>query len=203
MTHARGYQARALVGAACFALGALVAGIAAPVRAADRAVIAVADFYSPGAPPIVQITDPERYAADVSAGALVRAGGDALTVLPRSEVRAAEASLGWHTRDGLNFSRLGALAQALHADRVLVGWINRATVYRQDFALFAADAAVNTQVFDTRQGRIIWQRESFGSGLAGLPDFALQIALERAAARGAQAAVAAASADVDRPAPTP
>jgi hypothetical protein len=203
MTHARQSRARAR-GAVVLALaGMLLAGPAAPVRAADRPIIGVADFYSLGVLPIFLVTDPEQYAADVSAGLLVRAGGDALTVLPRGEVRAAERALGWRSRDALNFSRLEALAQALHADRILVGWISRATVYRQDFALFAGDAVINTQLFDARQGRIVWQRESFGSGLSGLPDFALQIALERAAARGVAAAVPAASAPGDRTTPTP
>lgn len=189
MTRTPRFRARALVGAACLMLaGQQLAGPAAPARAADRPIIAVADFYSPGALPIFLVTDPEQYAADVSAGLLVRAGGDTLTVLPRGEVRAAERSLAWRSRDALNFSRLGALAQALHADQILVGWISRATVYRQDFALFAGDAVINTQLFDARQARIVWQRETYGSGVAGLPDFAVQIALERAAARGVEAA---------------
>ena len=188
MTHAR-FRAHALVDAVCLGLaGLLLAGPAVPARAADRPIVAVADFYAPGALPVFLVTDPEQYAADVSAGLLMRAGGDALTVLPRGEVRTAERSLGWRSRDALNFSRLGALAQALGADQVLVGWISRATIYRQDFALFAGDAVINTQLFDVRQGRIVWQRENFGSGLAGLPDFALQLALERAAARGVAAA---------------
>lgn len=189
MTHARRFPVRAPIGVVCLVLGGLLlAGPAVPARATDRPIIAVADFYTPGALPVFLMTDPEQYAADVTAGLLVRAGGDALTVLPRGEVRAAERTLGWHSRDALNFGRLGALAQALGADQILVGWISRATVYRQDFALFASDAVITTQLFDTRQGRIVWQRENFGSGLAGLPDFALQLALERAAARGVAAA---------------
>jgi hypothetical protein len=185
------------------AVAAVVAGAAAPALAVDRPIIAVADFYSPGALPIAVVTDPEPYAADVLTGLLIRAGGNALTVLPRSEVRSGERALGWRSQDALNFSRLGALAQALHADRVMLGWITRVSLYRQDVLVFGADVALNMQMFDARQGRIVWQHEIGGSGLGGVPDFAVQIALERALAHGAGAAVAPAGAPVERPAPQP
>jgi len=182
-----------------------VPAVSAPatVAPADRPIIAVAEFYSPGAPPISVVTDLESYAADVLTGLLVRGGGSALTVLPRGEVRGAERSLGWHAQDALNYSRLGALAQALHADRVMLGWITRVSLFRQDVLVFNADAALNMQMFDARQGRIVWQHGTDGYGLAGFPDFAAQIAVERALARGLSAAVAAASAPVDRTAPAP
>lgn len=206
-SRARRYRAVPLA-AACLGLaGALAAGPAASAPAAvapaDRPIIAVAEFYSPGALPISVVTDLESHAADVLAGLLVRGGGSALTVLPRSEVWAQERSLGWRARDALNYSRLGALAQALHADRVMLGWISRVSVYRQDVLIFNADAALNVQMFDARAGRIVWQRETEGYGLAGFPDFAAQIAVERALARGLGPAVAAASATVDRTAPAP
>ena len=204
MTHARRFRRLALTSATCLWLaGALFAGGTAPVRAADRPIIAVADFYSPGALPISVVTDLEPYAADVLTGLLVRGGGNALTVLPRSEVQSAERSLGWHVQDSLNYSRLGALAQALHADRIMLGWITRVSVFRQDVLMFNADVSLNMQMFDARQGRIVWQHPTDGFGLAGFPDFAAQVAVGRALARGLSAAVAAASAPVDRTAPAP
>lgn len=194
------------IAAALLVAGALSAGPAAsapaPVAPADRPVVAVAEFYSPGALPIAVVTNLESYAADVLTSLLIRGGGGALTVLPRGEVFSTERSLGWHTQDALNYSRLGALAQALHADRLMLGWISRVSLFRQDILLFNADAALNVQMFDARAGRIVWQRGTDGYGLAGFPDFAAQIAVERALARGLGPAVAAASAPVDRtPAP--
>ena len=196
-----------------FALAAamyLVLGGLAPVRPAasaavapaDRPIVAVANFYSPGALPVSVVTDLEPYAADVLTGLLVRAGGSAITVLPRSEVRAQQRALGWRSQDALNYSRLGALAQALHADRLMLGWISRVSVYRQDIVVFNVDVALNIQMFDARAGRIVWQRGADGFGLAGFPDFAAQIALERGLRNGLAPAVAAASAPVDR-APAP
>ncbi|MHB8733134.1 MAG: hypothetical protein ACYDAB_15275 [bacterium] len=131
-------------------------------------------------------------------GLLVRAGGNAITVLPRSAVAAEERALGWHAQDALNYSRLGTLAQALHADRVMLGWITRVSVFRQDILAFNADVALNVQMFDARQSRIVWQRETEGFGLAGFPDVAVQIAVERGLSRGVEPAVAAASAPVGR-----
>jgi hypothetical protein len=84
----------------------------------------------------------------------------------------------------------------------MLGWITRVSVFRQDILAFNADAALNMQMFDARQGRIVWQRETEGSGLAGFPDFAVQIAVERGLSHGLGPVVAAASAPVDRtPAP--
>ncbi|HLW48674.1 MAG TPA: hypothetical protein VKW09_13020 [bacterium] len=203
MTLTPGWRAFGLCRPAALVLAAaLLAGITAPARAADRPIIGVADYYALQPPPVFVLTDPEQYAADVSAGALIRAGGPALTVLPRGEIRGAERKLGWRTHDALNFSRLQALGRATQADRVVVGWITRIVVYRQDFALFDASAAITTQVFDTQQGRIIWQHDTYASGLAGSPDFALEIALDRAVTAGVRAAVPTLSAPVDRtPAP--
>jgi len=207
MTHSR----RCLAAVAAVVLSFAPAGVfcvrpaasaPAAVAPADRPVVAVVDFYSPGALPISVVTDPEPYAADVLTGLLVRGGGNAITVLPRSEVRAEERSLAWRSQDALNYSRLGTLAQALHADRVMLGWITRVSVFRQDILAFNADVALTMQMFEARQGRIVWQRETDGFGLAGFPDFAVQVAVERGLSRGLKPAVAAASAPVDRtPAP--
>lgn len=196
-SHWRRFAPRAAAGillAAC----ALAAAFGTSARAEDRPIIGIADFYSIQPEPVLLLLDPEQYSADVSAGVLIRAGGSAITVLPRGEVRDAERKLNWHTRDALNFTRLQVLGQAIQADRLIVGWITRMVIYRQDFALFSSDASINTQVFDTRQGRIVWQQETTGSGQAGSPDFALQIALDRAVAGGMAAAVPALSAPVDR-----
>ena len=207
MTHPRWYRGTTAMLALCVALAGVLyvrpaASAPAAVAPADRPIIAVVDFYSPGALPISVVTDPEPYAADVLTGLLVRGGGNVITVLPRGDVRAGERSLGWRAQDALNYSRLGALAQALHADRVMLGWITRVSVFRQDILAFNADVALNMQMFDARQGRIVWQRETDGFGLAGFPDFAVQIAVERGLSRGLKPAVAAASAPVDRtPAP--
>jgi hypothetical protein len=187
-------------------IAAIVAGpsvSAAAVPPAGRPIIAVAEFYSPGAMPLSVLSDTERYAADALTGLLVQSGGDAVTVLPRSEVATQERALRWVPQDALSYSRLEALAQALRADRLMLGWISRVSVYRVQFLLFNADAQLNMQMFDAHAGRIVWQHETLGSATGGVPDFAAQIAIERGLANGLRAAVAAASAPVDRSAPAP
>jgi hypothetical protein len=178
-------------------------GIGPAAGAEPRPIIGIPDYYSIPAPPISVLLDAEPYAADVGSGDLIRAGGSAITVLPRTELRAAERKLAWRTHDALDFNRLQVLGQAIQADRLVVGWITRMTVYRQDFLLFASDAAVTTQVFDVRQGRVVWQRDTLGSAMAGDPDFAFEIALERAVAAGIRAALPVVSAPVDRTLPPP
>jgi hypothetical protein len=188
--------------AVLLACGLLLSGAAAgsvpsapaAAAAAVRPVVAVAGFYAPGALPLSVLIDPQPYAADVLTALLVRGGGPVLTVLPRVTVLAEERTLGWHSPDVLNFSRLGALAQGVQADRLVVGWITRVAVTRLDLFVFSGDVAMNVQVFDARQGRIVWQRETEGFGLAGIPDAAVETAIAHGLARTVQAAVAAAAA---------
>ena len=172
---------------------AVVIRMPAPGHAAARPVVGVADFYAIGTLPAFAQTDPERYCADALTALAARAGGDALTVLPRAEMRGAEAALGWRTSDALRFSRLTALAQAAHADRLLVGWIKQADTYHQSFFEFDGHAVLDTQVFDARQGRITWERETEGYGMAPARGLALEEAFDSALARAARAAAAAAA----------
>jgi hypothetical protein len=200
MTHTQRWRMWGACGAAALVLaaGLLAAGGGTAARAADRPVIGIADFYSIPPPPLFLLLDPERYAADVSTGVLIRAGGPAITVLPRGEVRAAERKLNWRTYDVLNFSRLQTLGQSIQADRLVVGRISRISIYHAGLGLFGADAAITMQIFDTRQGRIVWEHDTLASETAGDPDFALEIALDRAVAVGIRAALPAVSAPVDR-----
>lgn len=173
---------------------ALVLGLPARGPAATHPVAGVAEFYAVGTLPLFALTDPERYCADALTALAARAGADVLTVLPRAEMHRAEAALGWRTSDALSFGRLGALAQAVRADRLIVGWIKQAEAYPQSFFEFDGHAVLDTQVFDARQGRITWQRETEGYGMAPARGLALEEALDNALARGVRAAVTAASA---------
>jgi hypothetical protein len=179
------------------ALAAVLAAGMAPAGAAGRPVVCVADFYAIPAMPIAVFTDVERFAADELSPLLLRAGGDAVTVLPRTEVSGAERSLGWRGQDALKFDRLGALTHAMRCDRVVTGWIDRVAVFQQGLFLFSGQAALNTQVYDARQGRIVWEQSSDGFALGGTPDFAVVRAIHDALARVVPAALPVVAAPVD------
>jgi hypothetical protein len=184
------------------AAAAVLASAVPPAGAAGRPVVCVADFYAIPAMPTSVFTDVERFAADELSPLLLRAGGDAVTVLPRSEVSGTERSLGWRGQDALKFDRLGALTQAMHCDRVVTGWIDRVAVVQQGLFLFSGQAALNTQVYDARQGRIVWQQWSDGFAVGGTPDFAVVRAIHDALARVVPAALAVVTAPVgDAPQP--
>jgi hypothetical protein len=76
--------------------------------------VAVADFYAPTPYGTFGIS-PERAAADALSDLLAQSSGGRFRVVPRAQVRAAEASLRWRSADVLNFARLRALAQGVPA----------------------------------------------------------------------------------------
>jgi hypothetical protein len=73
-------------------------------------------------------TSLERFAADDLSDQLVRAGAGRVVVAARRAIQQAEVSLGWRSDDPLRFDRLQALARAIGADRLVVGWITLLTV---------------------------------------------------------------------------
>lgn len=179
-----------------WALGALVgmllagAGVAACGRAAQAAavpVVGVVDFYAPqpidGALGVV----PERFSADDLSAALARAGEGRITVVPRGQVSAAEAALRWRGSDVLNFSRLGALAQRVGADRLVVGWITLFSFSPMDDASPPGGQYLGTvnlvvQVFDAAQGRLVWQTKGTALGEGIILGLVMQQVLHQALA---------------------
>ena len=138
------------------------APVGRPAQAAAVPVVGVVDFYATepveGALGVV----PEQFAADDLSAALARAGEGQVVVVPRAEVSNAEAALRWRGEDVLSFARLGALAQRLHADRLVVGWITLLSVGRTDGGPSPGSQYFGTvnlvvQIFDAAQGRLVWE----------------------------------------------
>jgi hypothetical protein len=182
--------------------GLLVVALAAaflaagPAAAADHTV-AVAVFYAPTPiqpyPGIV----PEQYAAASMTAMLATESGGRMTVVPRDQVRAKESELHWHEADVLQFARLGELAHALGADRIVVGWIRELTWNtggsggRSDIVgggtagILYGLADVVYQVFDAAQGRIVYETRAEGHSVGGTRFTAVQATLDDAGQRGA------------------
>jgi len=158
------------------------AGPAAPV-------VAVVDFYalSPVGP--IAGVVPEWFAADDLSRMLAQAGVDRLTVLPRGSVQQAERDLAWRDADVLRYARLSALAERLHADRLVVGWIRQLTLgldsHSVDFPSLGggpilASAVVVVQIFDAAQGRIVAQTQTEGDAIGSIRPFLAETVLHRA-----------------------
>ena len=111
---------------------------------------------------------------DVSV-ALERTGDGQITVISRETMRRAEVALRWREADVLDFSRLTVLARRAHVGRLVVGWIplfvlNPETRNRSlpSGGAVMGRATVIAQIFDLRQGRLVWQiRESGRSPAPG------------------------------------
>src|SRR5205807_8014322 len=115
------------------------------------------------------------------------------TVSARGAMGQAEAAVGWRDGDVLPFGRLGALAQAAGADRLVVGWISHLVVVTgatgtntppDDSGPPMADASLVLQVFDVARGRLVAQAQrlanEIGGGRAILAERAMMHALEHA-----------------------
>jgi hypothetical protein len=191
-------RARRAVGLCAVALIAGMPGMlsASPAGASDHTV-AVALFYAPT--PLAPVPEliPEEYAsADMSARLAAASAG--LAVVPRAQVKAEENALHWREADVLRFARLGELAQAVGADRVVVGWIRQLALDRLGGngtnldiggggggGLIDGLAVVVVQVFDAPRGRIVYQTQVEGHGTGGLPTQVAQQAVDDAVRRGA------------------
>jgi hypothetical protein len=104
------------------------------------------------------------------------AGSGSITVLPRADVQRAEDGLHWQNQDALSFSRLGALAHAVGADRLVVGWLpivgtagggNEPPPGRTGNGVTPITANVVVQIFDAAQGRIVAETHSAGTAISG------------------------------------
>jgi hypothetical protein len=155
----------------------LVAPVAGPRAAAAPAPLAVGvvDFYSP-TPLGPYNFSPERYAAD-DLSAILSRGPAPFIVIPRPTMVQAEAAMHWQEVDVLHYDRLRALANAVGAGRLVVGWIPLLVIHRGGGGFFpsagdgepsSADVNLVLQVFDAAQGRLIAERR-YRASIVGPP----------------------------------
>jgi len=156
--------------AVCAVAFMLAAGGHAAAAPASVPVVGVVDFYAATPLGSFEGTSLERFAADDLSDQLVRAGAGRVVVASRRSVRQAEVSLGWRSDDPLRFDRLQALARAIGADHLVVGWITLLTVESggsDDGGPPVAEASVVIQVFDAASGRIVGSDTQRASTLFG------------------------------------
>lgn len=171
----------------------VVAAVLPPRQTAGAApaipTVGVVDFYaiSPVAPIVGVIA--ERFSADDLSTMLARAGTERLTVLPRAAVQQAEREEGWRNADVLRYARLRSLAERLHADRLVVGWIRQLIVNTDsDGGAFPklgggpimASAVLVVQVFDAAGGRIVSEMQTEGEAIGSVRPILTEIVLHRA-----------------------
>jgi hypothetical protein len=136
--------------------------------------VGIVDFYAPtplGAYSFV----PERFAADALSNLLAQAGAGRFTVTPRESMERAEASLGWQSVDVLHFDRLRALAQAVGATALVVGWIPLLAVrvggggggVPPNGGGPMADTNLVLQIFDAAQGRLVAETRHSAYAIVG------------------------------------
>jgi len=159
--------------------------------------VGVVDFYAPTPLPPFSGVFPERFLADDLTALLAREAGDRLVVIPRDAVERSEREMRWSEADVLHFARLRALASALGADRLVVGWIPLLSVDEGSGGgggrtsdggggpgITRVDISLVIQVFDAGQGRIVdearFDRQDAGGPRSQLVQRAMDNALRPA-----------------------
>ena len=161
---------RHITAALAIALMCVLGGRPAAAASPTGPVIGVVDFYAATPLGSFEGGSPERFAADDLSDQLARVGVGRVAVAPRRSVRQAELSLGWRTEDALRFDRLRALAHAIGADQLVVGWITLLVVEGGGSDAGgppSAEASVVVQVFDAASGQIVGSVSGRSSTLLG------------------------------------
>lgn len=174
----------------------LLAGRHEPAVAnASGGTVGVVDFYAQTPLGAFVGLYPERFAAADLSRLLARAAADRFVVISPETMQRAEDSMHWQSQDVLHFDRLRALARAVSADRLVVGWIPLfsvdATGGGAGFPRTAdgngpptATANIVVQVFDQSAGRLVAETKQRASVLgvtrSQAARFVLDVALERA-----------------------
>jgi hypothetical protein len=101
----------------------ILVAIPIPQVGAQGIKVGVVDFYAPTPLGAFSGVIPERFAADDLSSLLTHASAGRLEVIPRETMQRAEGAMRWQEADVLHFDRLRALARAVAADRLVLGWI--------------------------------------------------------------------------------
>jgi hypothetical protein len=136
--------------------------------------VGIVDFYAPtplGSFGFV----PERFAASALSDLLDQTGAGRFTVTSRESMERAEASLGWQSADVFHFDRLRALAQAVGANSLVVGWIPLLAVrvggggggVPPNGGGPMAETNLVLQVFDAEQGRLVAETRHSAYAIVG------------------------------------
>ena len=162
--------------------------LTAPALATTETV-GVVDFYTYRTSASFGGLTPTRFAADDLSPMLADVSGGRFAVVERATMEQAEAQLGWQNGDVLRFERLRALARAVNADRLVVGWITLLAVSvgggntkPPDGGNGPPTALSNLvlQVFDAGQGRIVGETHESGFAMGASPHLLQEWALHRA-----------------------
>lgn len=134
--------------------------------------VGVVVFYAPTPLPILPGVVLESFAAEDLSRLLARSAPGRLTVIPPATMRRAEGDMHWQTVDALHFDRLQALARAVGADRLVVGWIPLFSVTGAGGRSIPlpgdggdqpqAEVDIVAQVFDPSAGRLVAETRQTG-----------------------------------------
>lgn len=143
--------------------------------AAAPSTVGVVEFYAPTPVPTFGGFAAESFAAEDLSRLLARSTAGRLTIVPAATMRRAEGDLHWQTADALHFARLRALANAVGADRLVVGWIplfhvsagggSSVPLPGDGSEMPTADVNIVVQVFDPSAGRLAGETRQAGFAL--------------------------------------
>lgn len=176
-----------------------LSGTGSPLQAvgatASGMTVGVVDFYAPTPLGAFVGIVPERFAAEDLSRLLTRAASARFAVVPPSTMQQAEEAMRWQSADVLHFDRLRALARAVGADRLVVGWISlfsvdagggghRILIAADDGGPPTATANIVVQVFDQATARLVAETRQSASVLGATRSQSAGLVLHAALERG-------------------
>jgi hypothetical protein len=169
-----------------------LATIAPPPRVADalllKPAVGVLDFEAPATVHSAGTVIPQQFAGDDLSSQLGSAAEDRFVMLARTDVRQAQAALNWSGVDTDRRERLGALAERLHADKLVVGRITAYTSSPEGGGAgrirgFSGNTTISVRVFDVHSRQWTWQTTASGQGRASTAGQAARNILRSAVTR--------------------
>jgi hypothetical protein len=173
-------------------LAASLAPIAPPGSMADalslKPAVGVLDFAAPPTVNSAGTVIPQQFAGDDLSSQLASAAENRFVMLARNDVRQAQAALNWSSVDADRRERLAALAERVHADKLVVG---RITTYNLESEGggggrtrgFTGTTTISVRVFDVHSRQWTWQTTASGNGRASTAGQAVRNLMRSAVTR--------------------
>ncbi len=157
--------------------------------APETRMVAVVDFCAPISLQTSEDALAQRIVADDLADLLARAAEERFAVIPRVIVEQAEAALQWRDEDALSTERLRALARAVGAGWLVVGWIPMLSIGSSERGLIhppnsrrrpQGEASVVVRLFDAAMGRTVVEVQHWVSAVGDVRPMLAEEVLRRA-----------------------
>ena len=153
-----------------------------------KPAVGVLDFDAPATINSAGTVIPQHFAGDDLSSQLASAAENRFVMLARDSVRHAQVALNWRGVDTDRRERLGALAELVHADKLVVGRITTYNLENEGGGSgrtrgFTGSTTISVRVFDVHSRQWTWQTTASGQGRASSASQAARTIMRSAVTR--------------------